>query len=66
MSSNEVNAIMTSAWRRSRIWRSSASRADSVAAEGAMTGIGGGTIDLDGAVLQRACATLGLLDPLEQ
>ena len=55
--------MMTSAWRRSRIWRSSSSRADNVAADGAMTGIGGGTtistVPSFSALARRwACSTL--------
>ena len=66
ISSNVVNAIMTSAWRRSRIWRSSASRADKRGRGRGHDRDRGRDDDLDGAVIQRACATLGLLDPLEQ
>ena len=56
---------MTSAWRRSRIWRSRSSRAWIVAADGAMTGTGGGgtTISMvpSFSALARCCACSTLL-----
>ncbi len=65
MSSSESKAIMTSAWRRSLIWRSRSSRAEIVAADGAMTGTGGGGTTISTvpsfSALARCCACSTLL-----